>query len=94
MLLSEAEDHGATGAMGEPGDHLAQSETLSTRRRSLYGTWETSGLPDVASSGRTRKGYTVTVSCTVLRSRTTLYYLGNQRTTTRKSQRSRWREGC
>ena len=45
MLLSEAEDNRAVGAIGKPTIHPAQSETPCTWRSSLYGTWEISLLP-------------------------------------------------
>jgi len=53
MLLSEAEDYMATRAKGKRVVNLAQSETLSTWRSSLTGTWEISILP--AQSGRLSK---------------------------------------
>lgn len=45
MRLSEAEDHLGAGARGEPVSNLAPSQTLSTWRRSLTGTWEISRMP-------------------------------------------------
>ena len=58
MLLSEAEDHTAVRAEGERAVDLAQSETLCTWRRPLYGTWEISSVPEDGTSGRFMKGNT------------------------------------
>ena len=40
MFLSDAEDNKRTDANGKSVSYLAQSETLSTWRRSLTGTWK------------------------------------------------------
>ncbi|HEC96595.1 MAG TPA: hypothetical protein ENI58_00285 [Nitrospirae bacterium] len=55
MLLSEAEDHIALRAKGKRAVDLAQSETLSTWRRSLTGTWDVSLTPGEVSPGRLAK---------------------------------------
>ncbi len=93
MQLSDAEDNRVGNAHGEFPGRLVQSKTPRTRRRSLYGTWETSATPGVASLGRARKGNAAIVPCTVLRSRTTSYYRGSSRTTATHRWRSEWREG-
>lgn len=55
MLLSEAEDNMNAYAMGEYVFDLAQSETLSTWRNSLTGTWEISMLPAIEWAGWLRR---------------------------------------
>jgi hypothetical protein len=74
MLLSEAENYTATRADGERVADLAQSETLSTWRRSLTGTWEISFTPGQARPGRLAKVRAVRPACTCVRSRTGSYY--------------------
>lgn len=49
MLLSEAENDIASRVEGERVADLAQSETLSTWRCSLIGTWEISFMPGQVS---------------------------------------------
>ena len=74
MLLSEAEDYTATRAIGQRAVDLAQSETLSTWRRSLTGTWEISFTPGQVYPGRLAKARAVRSTCTWVRGRTRSYY--------------------
>lgn len=55
MLLSEAEDNMNANVIGECVFDLAQSETLSTWRSSLTGTWEISMLPAIERAGWQRR---------------------------------------
>jgi hypothetical protein len=57
MFLTDAENNIHTGATGKSVCDLAQSETLSTWRRSLTGTWEISILP--VYTGRSSKAQAV-----------------------------------
>ena len=74
MLLSEAEDNIATRAKGECVVNLAQSETLSTWRRSLTGTWEVSFTSGQVTPDRLAKARAARSTCTWVRSRTGSYY--------------------
>ena len=58
MQLSDAEDKITQHVKAKCWADPAQSETLSTWRRPLYGTWEISSVPEDGTSGRFMKGNT------------------------------------
>lgn len=74
MLLSEAENHIAPRVHGECVANLAQSQTLSTWRRSSIGTWEISLTPGQVYPGWLTKAKATRSAHTWVRSRTRSYY--------------------